>query len=163
MEQQKCLYFFHFLPWVFYWRHQWRYIYLSSSCCLSIFVVISPSVIQFGFVTIFVAAFPLAPLFALLNNIVEIRLDAYKFLAIWQRPAALRAMDIGVWYDILTGLSFLAVLSNVSILKCPLSTVVLSHCYPTRKSLELAEMHNGFRKRKGVEASCVSKDLVLFS
>ncbi|GIX67075.1 anoctamin-4 [Caerostris extrusa] len=31
-------------------------------------------VIQFGFVTLFVAAFPLAPLFALLNNIVEIRL-----------------------------------------------------------------------------------------
>ena len=30
-------------------------------------------VIQFGFITIFVAAFPLAPLFALLNNILEIR------------------------------------------------------------------------------------------
>ena len=31
------------------------------------------SVLQFGFITIFVAAFPLAPLFALLNNWVEIR------------------------------------------------------------------------------------------
>ena len=30
-------------------------------------------VIQFGFITIFVAAFPLAPLFALINNILEIR------------------------------------------------------------------------------------------
>ncbi|KAE8749817.1 hypothetical protein FOCC_FOCC003555 [Frankliniella occidentalis] len=35
-------------------------------------------VLQFGFITIFVAAFPLAPLFALLNNWVEIRLDAHK-------------------------------------------------------------------------------------
>ncbi len=31
------------------------------------------SVIQYGFVTLFVAAFPLAPFFALLNNIFEIR------------------------------------------------------------------------------------------
>lgn len=31
-------------------------------------------------VTLFVAAFPLAPLFALLNNILEIRVDANKFL-----------------------------------------------------------------------------------
>ena len=36
-------------------------------------------VIQFGFVTLFVAAFPLAPFFALLNNVIEIRLDANKF------------------------------------------------------------------------------------
>src|SRR4029434_8731444 len=33
------------------------------------------SVLQFGFTTISVAAFPLAPLLALLNNIIEIRLD----------------------------------------------------------------------------------------
>lgn len=32
------------------------------------------------------AAFPLAPLFAVLNNILEIRLDAYKFLVNTQRP-----------------------------------------------------------------------------
>ena len=37
-------------------------------------------VLQFGFITIFVAPFPLAPLFALLNNWVEIRLDAQKFV-----------------------------------------------------------------------------------
>ena len=30
-------------------------------------------VIQFGFVTIFVSAFPLAPFFALCNNIIEVR------------------------------------------------------------------------------------------
>ena len=51
--------------------------------------------IQFGFVTIFVAAFPLAPLFALLNNIIEIRSDANKFVTQLQRPMATRAQDIG--------------------------------------------------------------------
>lgn len=53
-------------------------------------------VIQFGFITLFVAAFPLAPFFALLNNIIEIRLDAYKFITQLQRPLAVRAPDIGM-------------------------------------------------------------------
>ncbi|KAF6117339.1 anoctamin 4 [Phyllostomus discolor] len=52
-------------------------------------------ILQFGFTTIFVAAFPLAPLLALLNNIIEIRLDAYKFVTQWRRPLASRAKDIG--------------------------------------------------------------------
>jgi len=54
-------------------------------------------VIQYGFITIFVAAFPLAPLFALLNNIIEIRLDAYKLVTQFKRPVASRAVDIGVF------------------------------------------------------------------
>uniref|UniRef100_A0A452TNU2 Anoctamin n=1 Tax=Ursus maritimus TaxID=29073 RepID=A0A452TNU2_URSMA len=52
-------------------------------------------IIQFGFVTLFVASFPLAPLFALLNNIIEIRLDAKKFITELRRPVAVRAKDIG--------------------------------------------------------------------
>ena len=45
--------------------------------------------------TIFVAAFPLAPFFALLNNWVEIRLDAHKFIAVFRRSVPERAQDIG--------------------------------------------------------------------
>ena len=56
----------------------------------------SLSVIQFGFVTLFVAAFPLGPFFALINNLLEIRLDAYKFVVVFQRPMAARAQDIGM-------------------------------------------------------------------
>ena len=54
--------------------------------------------LQYGFVTIFVAAFPLAPLFALLNNIIEIRADANKFVTQLRRPLALRAQDIGIYF-----------------------------------------------------------------
>ena len=57
--------------------------------------LLSYPVIQYGFVTIFVAAFPLAPFFALLNNWVEIRLDAHKFITVFRRPVAERAQDIG--------------------------------------------------------------------
>ena len=35
---------------------------------------------QFGYVTLFITAFPLGPLFALINNIFEIRTDSNKFV-----------------------------------------------------------------------------------
>ena len=50
-------------------------------------------VIQFGFCTIFVIALPLAPLFALLNNIAEIRIDANKLLAQVSVTASLRTVS----------------------------------------------------------------------
>ena len=61
--------------------------------------------LQYGFVTMFVAAFPLAPLFALLNNMIEIRLDAMNFIHNFRRPFAERAEDIGAWYGILATLT----------------------------------------------------------
>nr|8QZC_A Chain A, Anoctamin-1 [Mus musculus]8QZC_B Chain B, Anoctamin-1 [Mus musculus] len=73
-------------------------------------------IIQFGFVTLFVASFPLAPLFALLNNIVEIRLDAKKFVTELRRPVAIRAKDIGIWYNILRGVGKLAVIINAFVI-----------------------------------------------
>ncbi|CAK8678217.1 unnamed protein product [Clavelina lepadiformis] len=69
-------------------------------------------VIQFGFVTLFVAAFPLAPVFALLNNIVEIRLDANKFICEIRRPLAEKCSDIGAWYYLLEFIGTLAVVTN---------------------------------------------------
>lgn len=68
---------------------------------------------QYGFVTIFVSAFPLAPLFAMINNIFEMRLDARKFLTFYRRPVPRRAPNIGVWFRILNVLGRLAVISNV--------------------------------------------------
>lgn len=73
-------------------------------------------VLQFGFVTIFVAAFPLAPLFALINNALEIRLDATKILTAFRRPVGQRVQDIGVWYGILDTVGKLAILTNAVII-----------------------------------------------
>ncbi|NXA52392.1 ANO7 protein, partial [Nothocercus julius] len=69
-------------------------------------------VMQFGFITIFVAACPLAPLFALLNNWVEIRVDAQKLVCDYRRPVAERAQGIGIWFYILEVIAHLAVISN---------------------------------------------------
>ncbi|XP_051885143.1 anoctamin-1a isoform X2 [Pristis pectinata] len=73
-------------------------------------------IIQFGFVTLFVASFPLAPLFALLNNVIEIRLDAKKFTSELRRPNAAKSKDIGIWYNILRGLGKLAVIINAFVI-----------------------------------------------
>ncbi|KAG5895568.1 hypothetical protein JTB14_002332 [Gonioctena quinquepunctata] len=73
-------------------------------------------VLQYGFVTIFVAAFPLAPVFALINNILEMRLDAKKFIKYYRRPVPQRVKNIGVWYSILAVIGRLSVVSNAFII-----------------------------------------------
>ncbi|OCT86226.1 anoctamin-2 [Xenopus laevis] len=73
-------------------------------------------IIQFGFVTLFVASFPLAPLFALLNNIIEVRLDAKKFVTELRRPDAVRSRDIGIWYNILSGIGKFSVIINAFVI-----------------------------------------------
>ncbi|XP_046854797.1 anoctamin-4-like isoform X2 [Xenia sp. Carnegie-2017] len=69
-------------------------------------------VIQFGFVTMFVASFPLAPLFALINNIFELRADATNFAVNFRRPVAGEVKNIGIWFRILEILTKISVLVN---------------------------------------------------
>jgi hypothetical protein len=69
-------------------------------------------ILQFGFVTFFCLSFPLAPLFALINNIFEIRIDALKVVKEFRRPVARHAMGIGTWNSILNIMAQVTVLSN---------------------------------------------------
>jgi len=71
---------------------------------------------QFGYVAMFSSAFPLAALCAFLNNVVEIRSDAFKISNTCQRPRAYRAAGIGIWYWILESLSIIAVITNCAII-----------------------------------------------
>lgn len=73
-------------------------------------------VIQFGFVTMFVCVFPLAPLFALANNILEIRVDACKLCYFCQKPECYRASGIGVWLPLMQIMSVSAVIVNCLLL-----------------------------------------------
>ncbi len=53
--------------------------------------------IQFGYVTLFSSAYPLAALCALANNVYEIRGDAFKLCFVHQRPFGQRVKSIGTW------------------------------------------------------------------
>lgn len=53
--------------------------------------------VQFGYVVLFSSAFPLAALCALVNNLIEIRSDAFKLCTGLQRPFGQRVESIGQW------------------------------------------------------------------
>lgn len=56
--------------------------------------------LQFGVVTMFAGAFPLVALFALVNNLVEIRSDSFKLACTMRRPVPHRVASIGAWLNI---------------------------------------------------------------
>ena len=73
-------------------------------------------VIQFGYTTLFVVAFPLGPTLAFLSAYIQIRMDGWKFCQAFQRPEPHLAEDIGVWQNMIEILSYLAVLYNFGML-----------------------------------------------
>ncbi|KAK2834446.1 hypothetical protein Q7C36_015147 [Tachysurus vachellii] len=85
---------------------------LNNVDSFSLFNEFLEMVLQFSFTTIFVAAFPLAPLLALLNNIIEIRMDAIKMVSLERRLVPRKTKDIGVWTDVLETIGVLAVIAN---------------------------------------------------
>lgn len=73
-------------------------------------------VIQMCFILFFGAVFPLAPLIALVNNIVLIRFKAVKVCYTRQRPIAQKIGGIGVWSDVLQILSVGGAITNCALI-----------------------------------------------
>jgi len=71
---------------------------------------------QFGYTTLFVASFPLAPMLAFVSNYVEIRVDAWKLCQQSKRPEPVSCEDIGTWQTIVSVMSLAAVLSNSALI-----------------------------------------------
>uniref|UniRef100_A0A671LFR7 Anoctamin n=1 Tax=Sinocyclocheilus anshuiensis TaxID=1608454 RepID=A0A671LFR7_9TELE len=88
---------------------------LQSFSQLGLFYEYLEMVIQFGFITLFVASFPLAPLLALMNNILEVRVDAWKFTTQFRRPVAAKVHNIGAWNEILNMIAVFSVVTNAFI------------------------------------------------
>uniref|UniRef100_A0A8B9S8S9 Anoctamin n=1 Tax=Apteryx owenii TaxID=8824 RepID=A0A8B9S8S9_APTOW len=85
---------------------------LNEVNVFSLFDEFLEMVIQYSFTTIFVAAFPLAPLLAFINNLFEIRLDAIKMIQLYRRIVPRKAKDIGIWLQVLEAIGILAVIGN---------------------------------------------------
>lgn len=91
----------------------WQRNYLLNAVTpFSLFDEFMEMMIQYGFTTIFVAAFPLAPLLAFFSNLVEIRLDAIKMVRLQRRLVPRKAKDIGTWLQVLETIGVLAVIAN---------------------------------------------------
>ncbi|NXY56816.1 ANO9 protein, partial [Callaeas wilsoni] len=94
-------------------KRQWLNNYeLNEVDVFSLFNEYLEIVIQYSFTTIFVAAFPLAPLLALINNVIEIHMDAIKMTRLRRRMVPRKAKDIGIWLQVLEAIGTLAVIGN---------------------------------------------------
>ncbi|NXR32532.1 ANO9 protein, partial [Zosterops hypoxanthus] len=94
-------------------KEQWLKNYeLNEVDVFSLFNEYLEIVIQYSFTTIFVAAFPLAPLLALINNVIEIHMDAIKMMRLRRRMVPRKAKDIGIWLQVLEAIGTLAVIGN---------------------------------------------------
>ncbi|PRP85410.1 hypothetical protein PROFUN_06956 [Planoprotostelium fungivorum] len=73
-------------------------------------------VIQYGYIVLFAAAFPPAPLIAIINNYWNIRIYTVQMLTLYNRPDYRGAKNIGVWYWIMELLSFSGVVTNCALI-----------------------------------------------
>lgn len=71
-------------------------------------------VIQFGYIALFAPACAAAPFLALVNNVTEIRTDAYKVISMHKRPHWKPQAGIGAWNDVVKTLAVAAVLVNTT-------------------------------------------------
>lgn len=90
---------------------------------LGTFTDFSGVVIQYGYTTMFIAAFPLATVMSFINNYVQMRVDAWKLCQLFRRPLPQSREDIGSWYHILEIMALVAVFVNAALVAFT-STVV---------------------------------------
>lgn len=75
----------------------------------------SELIIQYGYVTLFVVVFPIAPLLAWISNLFELRVDLTKVVAQCKRPHIIGSYGLGTWVIILEIFQVLAVVCNLAI------------------------------------------------
>jgi len=96
----------------------------------------SEMIIQYGYSTLFIAAFPLAMMMSFINNYVEMRVDGWNLCHQCRRPEPRGQEDIGTWYSILEIMSAAAVVTNASIV-CFTSTVFSEGALASGSSLKI--------------------------
>jgi len=72
--------------------------------------------VQFGYAFLFSSVFPMAAFWAVFNNMLEIRADAFKLCKVYQRPPAKSVRNIGAWMPAFEVLGFIAVFTNCALL-----------------------------------------------
>lgn len=80
-----------------------------------IFANYAEMIITHGYCSLFVVAFPLAPLLAFINNLVEVHVDQVNALVGSKRMEPRGAQDIGTWYRILDVMGKVAVVTNLTL------------------------------------------------
>lgn len=72
--------------------------------------------VQFGYMTIFIVALPISCLISLFNNFIELKIDGWKLLNVYQRPIPKGAEDIGNWQAVFSLVSVIAIITNAGLI-----------------------------------------------
>ena len=75
----------------------------------------SESILQFGFVSMFSVAMPLLAVYAMVENLILMRVKAYKLCQVYIRPHVRVVEDIGSWLYYIQFLSYMGVIWQVAI------------------------------------------------
>lgn len=105
-------------------------------------------VCQYGYIVLFSSVFPVVGLLALIEILIEIRVDAWKLCKLNRRPFPYRTESIGIWHTIIFMVSYIGIATNsaliifdsqISITLLPfgpwLNFLVLEHIFLTLKYL----------------------------
>ena len=87
---------------------------VSSTASPDVLSNTSEIVIQYGYIMLFCFVFPAMPLFALINNFFEVRVDLYNLINC-RRPIPYGASGIGVWKACISLFGTVAVFSNMAL------------------------------------------------
>ena len=71
--------------------------------------------IQFGYMSLFITALPVADVFGLICNGVSIRYEIWALMRVFQRPIPRGAEDIGTWQSIFTVIMVASVITNAGL------------------------------------------------
>mmetsp|Transcript_35370 Transcript_35370/g.59610 ORF Transcript_35370/g.59610 Transcript_35370/m.59610 type:complete len:709 (-) Transcript_35370:156-2282(-) len=110
-------------------------------------------VLEFGYITMFASAMPIASLVSILYNFIEMQSDATKLTVALRRPPSVRARGIGIWQSLLLVQTFAAALTNVLIFG--LSSDQMEQWVPSWFTADAADESDGMRIRVRTVASGV--------
>ncbi|KAM8960972.1 anoctamin-10-like [Pelodytes ibericus] len=68
--------------------------------------------VQFGYISLFSCVYPFTAALLILNNITEIRTDAFKLCQVYQKPFPELTDSIGVWQGALEMIGYFSVVTN---------------------------------------------------
>lgn len=76
----------------------------------------SAVLIEYGYTSMFISAFPLSPAISLLSTNMRMLIDGWKLCQVFRRPQPKTAEDIGVWQDAMDILSVISVVYTFALI-----------------------------------------------
>ncbi|XP_049825797.1 anoctamin-3-like [Aethina tumida] len=74
------------------------------------------TLVEYGYCTFFISAFPMAPMCAFVTNIVHLRIDAYKTMILYRRPNCRKIAKLPCWSKILKFHTYLGITTNAAMI-----------------------------------------------